>query len=106
MRIVSVIGSRNSGKTTTIEYLVRQLCDRGLKVGSAKHMHDLDVSIDQPGKDTARLASAGSKVIVGVSPRELALIKKENTTQFTPETLTRQVDIPAGAASPATTATL
>jgi len=55
-------------------------------------MHDLDASIDQPGKDTARHASAGSKVIVGVSPRELALIKKGNTSQFTLETLTKLLE--------------
>jgi molybdopterin-guanine dinucleotide biosynthesis protein MobB len=92
MRIVSIIGSKNSGKTTTIEYLLHQLSSRGLNVGSAKHMHDLDASVDQPGKDTARHASAGSKVIVGVSPRELALIKKGNTSQFTLETLIKLLE--------------
>lgn len=92
MRIVSVIGSKNSGKTTTVEYLLRGLSYRGLNVGSAKHMHDLDASVDQPGKDTARHASAGSKVVIGVSPRELALIKKMNTSQFTLETLTRLLE--------------
>jgi len=55
-------------------------------------MHELDASIDQPGKDTARHASAGSKVIVAVSPRELALIKKGNTSQFTLETLTKLLE--------------
>ena len=88
MLIVSVFGSKKSGKTTTIEYLIRQLSSRGFRVGSAKHMHHADASIDQRGKDTERHGAAGSKVIVGVSPAELAIIKKMNMSKFTLDTLT------------------
>lgn len=92
MQIVSVIGSKDSGKTTAIEYLVRQLSNRGLVVGSAKHMHSADSSVDQPRKDTGRHASAGAKVIVAVAPRELTVIKKVDTSDFTLDALLKLLE--------------
>lgn len=36
-RAVSVIGYKNSGKTRVVEALVRELTDRGHRVGTLKH---------------------------------------------------------------------
>ncbi|MEM2103249.1 MAG: molybdopterin-guanine dinucleotide biosynthesis protein B, partial [Candidatus Bathyarchaeia archaeon] len=74
--IFAVVGSKESGKTTTIEYLTRQLAEEGFKVGAIKHIHDPAFSIDTPGKDTFRFAQAGAKIIVAATSREIAIIKK------------------------------
>jgi molybdopterin-guanine dinucleotide biosynthesis protein B len=59
-RAVSVIGYKNSGKTRVVEALVRELTDRGHRVGTLKHTAE-DVLLDTPGKDTWRHREAGSR---------------------------------------------
>lgn len=76
--VIAVVGSKDSGKTTTIEYLTKQLAREGLKVGSVKHIHDPNFSIDTPGKDTFRFAQAGAKIVASVAKGEIAIIKKIN----------------------------
>lgn len=76
MIAIAVVGMSNSGKTTTIEYLVSRLSKEGYKVGSIKHIHHENFSIDTPGTDTWRHAQAGSVVIAAVSPKETVIIKK------------------------------
>jgi molybdopterin-guanine dinucleotide biosynthesis protein B len=74
--IFAVIGSKDSGKTTTIEYLVSCLAKEGFQVGSVKHIHAPNFSIDTPKKDTFRFAQAGAKVVVSGADREIAFIKR------------------------------
>jgi len=81
--IIAVVGSRKSGKTTTVEAVVRELTRRGYKVATVKHIHEPDFTIDAKGKDTWRHAQAGAHITVGVSKEELATIKKVDTTKFT-----------------------
>lgn len=76
--VIAVVGSKDSGKTTTIEYLTRQLIKEGLKVGSIKHVHDPVFTIDTPKKDTFRFAQAGAKIIVSSAAGEIAILKKAN----------------------------
>jgi molybdopterin-guanine dinucleotide biosynthesis protein B len=78
--VIAVIGSKKSGKTQTMEYLISQLTDDGFKVGTVKHIHDEGFTIDTEGKDTWRFARAGAKVVLSVAPDEVALIRK--TTQL------------------------
>ena len=61
--IISIVGKSNSGKTTFLEKVVRELKRRGYRVAVVKHSTH-DIKIDQPGKDTWRLAQAGSDVVV------------------------------------------
>ena len=73
--IVSVVGKSNVGKTTLLEKLIAELKQRGYRVGTIKHdVHGFD--IDHPGKDSWRLAQAGSDAVVIASPQKLALIKR------------------------------
>lgn len=76
MIVVSVVGVSKSGKTTTVEYLTSKLTKEGYKVGSVKHIHHQDFSIDTEGTDTWRHTHAGAKVTVAVAPRETVIIKK------------------------------
>jgi len=74
--VVAVVGSHGSGKTTTIEYLISSLTTQGYTVGSVKHIHHKDFTIDTPGTNTWRHMQAGSKVTVAISPKETVVIKK------------------------------
>jgi molybdopterin-guanine dinucleotide biosynthesis adapter protein len=71
--IVSVVGKGDSGKTTFLEKLIRELADRGVRVATVKHhIHDYD--IDVPGKDSYRHARAGAFATMVSSPEKFALI--------------------------------
>ena len=74
--IIAVIGRSKSGKTALVEYLISSLSKEGLKVGTVKHVHNKDFSINTEGKNTWRHSKAGAEVVVSVAPREIAVIKK------------------------------
>jgi len=60
MRAVSIIGFKNSGKTTLTALLAGALERRGLRVAIAKHAH---AGFDKPGTDSARLRAPGRTVL-------------------------------------------
>lgn len=57
-RVVSVCGVKNSGKTTLLTRLVKELTERGIKVAVIKH-DGHDFICDAEGSDTDRLKKAG-----------------------------------------------
>jgi molybdopterin-guanine dinucleotide biosynthesis protein MobB len=82
MPIIAVVGSRQSGKTTTVEALLKGLTQKGYRVATAKHIPEKDFTMDTKGKDTWKHAQAGAKTILSVAPNELTIIKKEDTTKY------------------------
>ncbi len=80
--IVAVVGSSNSGKTTTVEALIRGLTKRGYTIASAKHIPEPEFTIDTEGKDTWRHSKAGASTVLSVAPNELTAIKKVDTTEY------------------------
>jgi molybdopterin-guanine dinucleotide biosynthesis protein B len=73
--IISVVGRSDSGKTTVLEKLIPELTRRGYRVAAIKRsVHGFE--IDHPGKDSFRLAKAGAKTVLIVSPDKLALVKQ------------------------------
>lgn len=77
VNVIAVMGAgRGSGKTTTIEALVRELSNRNYKVGTIKQIHEKDFSMDTPKKDTWRHAKAGARIVVSSAPHEISVIKK------------------------------
>ena len=73
--VVAFVAKSNTGKTTLLEQVIREIKDRGYKVGAIKHdAHSFD--IDHPGKDSHRLTAAGADTMLIISPEKLALIKK------------------------------
>ncbi len=83
MKIVLFLGYGASGKTTAITVLTKALTRRGHKVGTIKHVHGSDFTIDTEGKDSWLHAKSGASVIVVVAPQELTVIRKGDTTQVT-----------------------
>jgi molybdopterin-guanine dinucleotide biosynthesis protein B len=78
LKAVAVVGFKKSGKTMVVEGLVRELTGRGYRVGTIKHIREKKFSIDVPGKDTWRHGQAGARVVVSMSPREVAVITKRS----------------------------
>ena len=73
--LLAIIGKPNCGKTTLIEKLIPELIGLGYRVGTIKHHHGSDISIDQPGKDTWRHKQAGAHAVVLSSPSGLGFIR-------------------------------
>ncbi len=74
MKIIGVTGTKDSGKTTLVTRLVKELGKRGYRVGTLKHSH---VSFDFPGKDTSKHKEAGAKIIIGAGKETFFLIPNE-----------------------------
>ncbi len=77
------MGYSNAGKTSAIVSVVGQLVKAGRKVGTLKHIHDKDFTIDTEGKDTWRHSSAGASTVIALAPNELTIIEKGDTTGLT-----------------------
>jgi len=73
MRVFGVTGWKNSGKTTLVEALVRELTGRGWRVATVKHAHH-DFDIDKEGTDSFRHRKAGAREVAIVSGRRWALM--------------------------------
>ncbi|MDO4582080.1 MAG: molybdopterin-guanine dinucleotide biosynthesis protein B [Bacillota bacterium] len=63
MKIFSIIGVSQSGKTTTIEAIIAELRRRGYSVGSIKEIHYEQFAIDTEGSNTVRHRKAGSQLV-------------------------------------------
>jgi molybdopterin-guanine dinucleotide biosynthesis protein MobB len=73
--IVRFVGPSGSGKTTLLEKVVAALVAVGLRVAVVKDTHH-QVELDQPGKDTWRLAQAGAQQVLLASDRQLTLFQQ------------------------------
>ena len=62
MKIVGVVGTKNTGKTTLVTRIVRELTNRDYTVATIKHTHH---DFDLEGKDTWKHREAGAKLVVG-----------------------------------------
>jgi len=64
MKVFAVIGYTKSGKTTTIEEVIKELKRRNYTVGSVKDIHFEGFHIDMEGTNTDRHKKAGSELVV------------------------------------------
>jgi molybdopterin-guanine dinucleotide biosynthesis protein B len=72
--IIAFVGRSNSGKTTLIEKLIRELKARGYRVATIKHAAR-ESSLDEPGKDSWRHIQAGSEATIVNTQDRVMLIK-------------------------------
>ena len=79
--IISVVGLKKSGKTTSVEHLVRSLAERGYRVGPIKSMVHSHFTIDVEGKDTYRHKEAGADFVISLSRNETAYIENNPKRQ-------------------------
>lgn len=72
--IITIVGKSDSGKTTLMEKLIRELFLRGYKVGTVKHdVHGFEM--DHKGKDSYRHKHAGAHTTLISSPNQIGMIK-------------------------------
>jgi molybdopterin-guanine dinucleotide biosynthesis adapter protein len=63
MKAFTIVGTSKTGKTTTIENIIRELVRRNFSVGSVKEIHFEKFAIDKEGSNTYRHAAAGAEVV-------------------------------------------
>lgn len=63
MKVFSVLGISQSGKTTTIEEIIKELKRRRYTIGTVKDIHFEGFSIDTKGTNTYRHAKAGADLV-------------------------------------------
>ena len=71
-RVMGIVGFKESGKTSLIEKLARELVGRGFTVGVVKHT-TRPYSLDTPRKDTWRYSQAGAKTSAILTSKETAI---------------------------------
>ena len=74
MKVFSVFGITKSGKTTTIDHIIRELVGRGYTVGSLKDIHFEKFAIDTPGTNTDRHRQAGADPVIARGIKETDIL--------------------------------
>ena len=69
MKIIGVVGWKNTGKTTLIEKLINEFNNRNLTVSTIKHSHH-NFSVDRRGTDSFRHFNAGAKETILASEKK------------------------------------
>jgi molybdopterin-guanine dinucleotide biosynthesis protein B len=73
--LFGVAGWKNSGKTTLMVGLIRELSRRGFAVSVVKHAH-AKFEIDHEGRDSFKMREAGASQVALSSPRRFALMRE------------------------------
>jgi molybdopterin-guanine dinucleotide biosynthesis protein B len=93
--ILSIVGKSDTGKTTLLEKVVRELRSRGWRVATVKHdAHSFD--IDHEGKDSWRHKQAGACITIISSPSKIAVVADtdhDHTLDEIRDLFVRDVDI-------------
>jgi len=77
MKIIQVVGTSNSGKTTFIKNLIPELKKFGT-VAVIKHLGDHTYNIEE-GKDTTVFFDAGADISVGIDSHKAVVALRSNT---------------------------
>jgi len=79
MKIIQIVGSSNSGKTTFIKNLIPELKKLGT-VAVIKHLGDHTYHIEE-GKDTTVFFDAGADISVGIDSCKAVIALRTNTLE-------------------------
>ena len=88
-RIISVIGRKNSGKTTLAVALATELGRRGHRVMTIKHGHH-PADADRPGSDTWRHFHEGQAERVLIASPALRVLFERSADEYDPVGLARR----------------
>ena len=76
MKIVSIVGRKNTGKTSLTVKVIEEITRRGYNVASIKHSHHT-MEMDKENTDTWKHKQAGSKVVVGIGSTTFFNVRRE-----------------------------
>lgn len=77
MKIVSIVGKKNTGKTSLTVKVIEELTRRGYNVASIKHSHH-SIEMDKENTDTWKHKQAGANLVVGVGSTTFFNARKEH----------------------------
>ena len=81
MKIIGIIGWKNSGKTYYAQEIIKKLRKKGYSVASIKHAHH-EFDVDKPKTDSFLHRKAGSQqVIISSSKRWVKITELENSAE-------------------------
>lgn len=89
MKLIGIIGWKNSGKTTLTTKLITHFTAQGLRVATLKRTHHA-VDLDPGGTDSARHRAAGAAQVMLASDKRTTLITELETPPSL-EALARQL---------------
>ena len=76
MKVIGIIGWKDTGKTTLIEKLINEFNDRNFSVSTIKHSHHR-ISVDKEGTDTFRHFNAGARETILASKKKWIKFSRE-----------------------------
>lgn len=76
MKVISVVGYKNTGKTTLVTQLVTALSKNG-KVGTLKNMYHHRFNPEDT--DTGKYFDAGAMIVTAITENELVIVKRNPT---------------------------
>lgn len=74
MKVIGIVGRKDSGKTHLVVRLIGEFARLGLTVSTIKHTHHHDFVLDQPGKDSDRHRVAGAREVILAGDTQWALL--------------------------------
>ncbi len=74
--VFAVVGYGNTGKTTLVRYLIRELQQRNYKVAVIKHDPRNHGEVDKVGSDTYNFWEEGCRAVVLSSPFKISLFRR------------------------------
>tara|TARA_Y100000590_G_scaffold444451_1_gene575208 strand:+ start:556 stop:1047 length:492 start_codon:yes stop_codon:yes gene_type:complete len=75
LKVIGVVGYKNSGKTFIVQKLIKYFVNKKLKVASIKHAHH-NFEIDKPGTDSFLHRQSGAQEVIISSSKRWARIKE------------------------------
>jgi len=73
MKILAIVGTKNTGKTTLVTKIIHELVKRHYSVGTLKHTHH---DFDLKDKDTWKHREAGAELVVGSGENTFFMINE------------------------------
>jgi len=88
--VVSIVGRKNSGKTTLTVAVAAALRARGLRVGSVKHGHH-EMELDEPGRDSWRhFHEGGVEAVLLIGADRIGWVERRSNADADAASLVRR----------------
>ena len=78
MKVIGIIGWKDTGKTTLIEKLINEFNNRNFSVSTIKHSHHR-ISVDKEGTDSFRHFNAGASETILASKKEWIKFSRQSS---------------------------
>ena len=92
MKVIGIVGWKNSGKTRLMQGLIKYFSSKNLFVGTIKHAH-CDFEIDHEGSDSFLHRKAGAnEVVISSSKRWAKIDERVNLNELSLENLIKKIE--------------